>query len=80
MQPPCRAAEQKLHPTRVLLVLSRTQVHALGRLDVLELTLGLGLGLVLKLGLSLTGGVRSFSGEKKLCVLVLTSCYYGRIL
>lgn len=78
MQPPCRAAEQKLHPTRVLLVLSRTQVHALGRLDVLELTLGLVL--VLKLGLSLTGGVRSFSGEKKLCVLVLTSCYYGRIL
>lgn len=56
MQLPCRADKQRNHPTSVLLVLSRTQVHAFGGFNVLELPLAL----IGRLGLSLARDVRVF--------------------
>lgn len=60
MQPPCRVDKEKNLPTSVLLVLSRTQVHALGGFDMLELPLVLALGR--RLGLSRARGVRVVPG------------------
>lgn len=40
MRPSCRTDKQENHPTSVMLVLSRTQVHAFRGFDVLELVLG----------------------------------------
>lgn len=45
-----RWTNKKITPTSVMLVLSRTQVHALGGFDVLELELILVLGERLGLG------------------------------
>lgn len=60
MQPPCRADKQKNRPTSVMLVLSRTQVHALGGFNMLELPLALVLALGGRLGLSRARNVTVF--------------------
>lgn len=61
---PCRAHTKWDVPTSGLLARSRTQVHALGGLDVLELALALVVVVVVggALGLSRAGGARVLPG------------------
>lgn len=57
---PCHGHMKGSVPTGGLLVLSRTQVHALGSFDVLELPVALAVAVGGALGLSRAGGARVF--------------------